>query len=179
MDKLPTTRSKHLGLTYTPQASTFKLWSPTADKVAVNLYQTGSRKENTLLKSIPMTASKTLWTATIKEDLQGLFYTYAITRGEETVETVDLYAKAVGLNGDRGAIIDLATTDPSGWHLDCPPKELTGKLTDASSGKSMLPILAVPKMPVSKQVIKENTSLSLKVLAIYQISRIFLLGWLI
>lgn len=131
MDKLPTTRSKHLGLTYTPQASTFKLWSPTADKVVVNLYQTGSRKENTLLKSMPMTASKTLWTATIKEDLQGLFYTYAITRGEETVETVDLYAKAVGLNGDRGAIIDLATTDPSGWHLDCPPKELTGKLTDA------------------------------------------------
>ena len=34
---------------------------------------------------------------------------------EDKVEVVDLYAKAVGLNGDRGAIVDLKETDPEGW----------------------------------------------------------------
>ena len=36
-----------------------------------------------------------------------MFYTFEIQRGQEKVEVVDLYAKAVGLNGDRGAIVDL------------------------------------------------------------------------
>lgn len=107
-----------LGLTYTPEKSTFKLWAPDADQVMVYLYETGDKKQQTVYQKLEMTQINNLWTLEEAKDLNGFFYTYVIQRGEEIVEVVDLYAKAVGINGDRAAIIDLSQTNPSDWEND-------------------------------------------------------------
>ncbi|MBQ8308145.1 MAG: type I pullulanase, partial [Alistipes sp.] len=49
-------------------------------------------------------------------------YTFAVRVGEEWLpECAGIDAKAVGVNGGRGAILDLATTDPEGWAEDQRP----------------------------------------------------------
>ncbi len=54
------------------------------------------------------------WEATVKGDLKGKFYTFDIGKGE----TPGTFAKAVCVNGNRGAIFDLSDTYPSGWDQD-------------------------------------------------------------
>ena len=50
-------------------------------------------------------------------DLDGFYYNYLVTHGEETAEVVDPYARAAGVNGLRGQIADLARTNPPGWDM--------------------------------------------------------------
>ena len=57
------------------------------------------------------------WTATVGGDLKGKFYTFDTSHGE----TTGVFARAVGVNGRRGAIIDLRDTDPAGWAQDVRP----------------------------------------------------------
>lgn len=115
-------RDSDLGATYTEDYTTFKLWAPTADDVKVCIYKTGSDKEegfnNIAVK--PMTLSKSVgtWYVTLEGDFKNMYYTYKVTIGEVTHEVVDPYAKAVGVNGDRGMIVDLNDTDPKGWSDD-------------------------------------------------------------
>ena len=115
-------RDSDLGATYTEDYTTFKLWSPTADDVKVCIYKTGSDKEegfNTIAVK-PMTLSKSVgtWYVTLEGDFKNMYYTYKVTIGDNTYEVVDPYAKAVGVNGDRGMIVDLSDTDPEGWSND-------------------------------------------------------------
>lgn len=112
-------RGDDLGAVYSPESTQFKVWAPTASAVSVNLYSTGGAGENSLIQNQPMIPGQNgIWSATIPGDLNGVFYTYLVTAGSETNETADIYAKAVGLNGDRGMIIDLDSTDPEGWGSD-------------------------------------------------------------
>ena len=105
---------------YTPTATTFKLFAPRqAKNVVVRIYQdgTGSKAMKTVrLKNISE-VSGDLWTATVKGDLMGKFYTFDIGRGE----CPGVFAKAVGVNGQRGAIVNLKDTDPAGWAEDRRP----------------------------------------------------------
>lgn len=110
-----TYQGNDLGVTFQEGQTTFKCWSPEAEAIEVIIYQSGEVGKADQLMTVPMTQADNCWSATTKQDIHGLFYTYRITRGTETVETVDLYAKAVGINGDRGAILDLRTTNPKGW----------------------------------------------------------------
>jgi len=62
------------------------------------------------------------WTASVPEKLYGKFYTFQIKQnGEWRKETPGVWAKAVGINGDRAAIIDFNLTNPSGWNEDKGP----------------------------------------------------------
>ncbi len=111
-----------LGVTYTPEYTKFKLWAPTADEVRVCIYKTGSDEEegfNTIAIK-PMTLSKTVgtWYITLSGDYKNLYYTFKVTANGETHEVVDPYARAVGVNGNRGMIVDLRDTDPEGWAGD-------------------------------------------------------------
>lgn len=66
-------------------------------------------------KKSPLNAAKGyLWITIVKGDLRGQFYTFDIGRGE----TPGLFAKAVGCNGVRGAVVDMAQTNPKGWSND-------------------------------------------------------------
>jgi len=103
---------------YAPTATTFKLFAPRqAKKVVVRIYQDGMGSK--ALKTVRMTPAETddLWTATVKGDLMGKFYTFDMGKGE----CPGVFAKAVGVNGQRGAIVNLKDTDPTGWAEDRRP----------------------------------------------------------
>lgn len=110
-----------LGLTYRPDSSAFRLWAPTAQEASVVLYSSWDGPADEVL---PMERDvRGTWTLTVPGDLQGRFYTYRVKVGECIGEAADPYARAVGVNGDRGAIIDLRATDPERWTDDRPPLE--------------------------------------------------------
>ena len=111
-----------LGATWTKEATTFRVWAPTAESVKVKLYRGGSAANNNLIEAIDMTADVNgTWVATKDGDLNGTFYTYEVIINGERVEACDPYAKAVGVNGQRAMVIDLDSTDPEGWDKDTNP----------------------------------------------------------
>lgn len=107
-----------LGMTVENGIYTFKVWSPHAKTVHLNIYETGNVQEDSLIIQLPMVLEDNVWTKSVDEDMNGLFYTYQFNHRDYTTEAPDLYSTAVGLNGDRTAIIDLAETDPEGWEQD-------------------------------------------------------------
>ena len=121
-----------LGATWTAERTTFRVWAPTADAVSVNLYNNGGETGlDPMLDSIPMTADVNgTWVATVEGDLNGTYYTYAVTHGDEIVEACDPYARTTGVNGRRAMVIDLDSTDPVNWSDDAPPRT-SGTINDA------------------------------------------------
>ena len=118
----PTYDGEDLGLVIDGIVYKFKLWSPMADSVAVNIYENGLG--GTAVSRHEMLADKTngTWSVDLKGDLMGKFYTFQVMiDGNWLDETPGVWAKAVGVNGERAAIIDLKTTDPEGWELDKGP----------------------------------------------------------
>lgn len=107
-----------LGCRYTPEETRFVLWAPTAGEAAVVLYEAW---DGPAVRECPMVREdKGVWRAVVRGDATGLFYTYRVRIGSQWNEAVDPYAKAVSVNGDRGAVIDLAKTDPARWTGDKP-----------------------------------------------------------
>ena len=111
-DRYPSYYGSDLELTYTPQRSVFTLWAPTADKVRLNLYASGEGGEpEERLEMRP--SDDGTWRVAAERDLKGTFYTFQIEKeGKWLDETPGIWAKAVGVNGDRAAVIDLRETDP-------------------------------------------------------------------
>lgn len=116
-----------LGVFYSKESTSFKMWSPTATSVTVNLYEDGLKgKPYKTLNMKP--TEKGSWTLKANGDLFGKYYTYQVQIGDKKLdETPGIYATAVGVNGKRGQIIDLTTTNPENWDNDKRPelKELT------------------------------------------------------
>ncbi len=111
-----------LGATWTKEATTFRVWAPTAEAVKVNLYSGGSAANKNLIEAVEMKADVNgTWVATKEGDLNGTFYTYTVTINGKDTEACDPYAKATGVNGQRAMVIDLDSTDPEGWDKDTNP----------------------------------------------------------
>lgn len=123
-----------LGASYSKKATTFKVWSPNAASVRVNIFEHGSDNEGDAgsIMSRAMSLDKTtgVWSVTINGDLLNKYYTYSVTHGKTTKETADVYAKACGVNGQRSMVVDLSTTNPDGWEND--KHVLVKNQTDAS-----------------------------------------------
>ena len=123
-----------LGASYSKKATTFKVWSPNAASVRVNIFEHGSDNEGDAgsIMSRAMSLDKTtgVWSVTINGDLLNKYYTYSVTHGKTTKETADVYAKACGVNGQRSMVVDLSTTNPEGWEND--KHVLVKNQTDAS-----------------------------------------------
>ena len=93
--------------------TTFKVWAPTASKVVLNLFEAGNGGK--AFATVDMTkAAQGVWTADYACG-HGTYYTYSVTTAVGTQEAVDPYARAVGVNGDRGMVVDLSSTDPEGF----------------------------------------------------------------
>lgn len=123
-----------LGAIYSPEATTFKVWAPLADKVALNRYATGSDAEEGAkdLGTYEMTKLMDgekwtgVWTYTVEGDIKNTYYTYTIENPNHIYnstdyvehETQDVYSYAVGVNGNRSMVVDLDSTDPEGWDED-------------------------------------------------------------
>ena len=112
-----------LGSTYTPAKTTWKVWSPEAKSITLNLYATGSDLENGAANlgnhKLTKDASTGVWTVALNGDYKNVYYTYTVeTTQLGAMETYDIYAKACGVNGDRSMVVDLDSTDPEGWEND-------------------------------------------------------------
>ena len=123
-----------LGATYSKKSTTFKVWSPNAASVRVNIFEHGSDDEGDAgsVMSKPMKLDKAtgVWSVTINEDLLCKYYTYSVKHGTTVKETADVYAKACGVNGKRSMVVDLESTNPQGWEND--KHVLVQHQTDAS-----------------------------------------------
>lgn len=99
---------------YSLQKTVFKLFAPKEAKaVTLRIYADGQGGQP--LKTVKMAYDgHVYYTATVDGDLKGKFYTFDTGRGE----CPGVFAKAVGVNGQRGAIVDLDATDPEGWKAD-------------------------------------------------------------
>ena len=99
---------------YTPEKTVFSLFAPNdAKKVTVRIYKEGLGGKAVKTVKMSRTANEQ-WTATVKGDLMGQFYTFDVGKGE----CPGVFAKAVGVNGKRGAIIDMTKTNPEHWCCD-------------------------------------------------------------
>ena len=111
-----------LGVECNEDKTTFRLWSPEAEGVILNLYHAGNGEK--AYRQIPMEArEKGVWSWETDEELHGVYYDYLITRDGEKVLTADPYAKACGVNGLRSMAVNLKKTDPEGWEKDQSPEE--------------------------------------------------------
>lgn len=113
-----------LGVTYTKTKSTFKVWAPTSARVLLKIYYQGTPSsldpEGTLdmdwYQGYEMEyGAFGVYSCSIEEDMAGYYYNYYVTNSEGSAEVVDPYARAAGINGARGQIIDLDKTNPEGW----------------------------------------------------------------
>ena len=112
------------GVTYGPSASAFSIeTNESAQQVKLRIYKAGLGGKP--VKTINMkrnAAGSTLWQASVKGDLQGMFYTFDVKYGGKFMgECPGIWATAVGVNGHRGAIIDMVNTNPQGWSADKRP----------------------------------------------------------
>lgn len=123
-----------LGASYSKKATTFKVWSPNAASVRVNIFEHGSDNEgdagSIMSRAMSLDKITGVWSVTINGDLLNKYYTYSVTHGKTTKETADVYAKACGVNGQRSMVVDLSTTNPDGWEND--KHVLVQNQTDAS-----------------------------------------------
>ena len=95
-------------VTYSPEQSVFKLFAPNNAKCYVKVGK----------KKVKMTRmGDCLWTATVKGDLKGQAYVFNAGHGD----TPGVFAKAVGVNGKQGYILDMRDTDPENWKRDKRP----------------------------------------------------------
>lgn len=106
---------------YAPDGTRFSLWAPTADEVRLMLYNEGEGGH--AYRTVAMQAGEEgVWHTTVSEDLLGKFYTFNVKIDDRWLgDTPGIFAKAVGVNGQRAAVIDLRATDPEGWADDRRP----------------------------------------------------------
>jgi len=118
-----------LGVKYSAKKTVFKVWAPKASVVKLRLYDAGDGgsaiQEIDLVKK-----SGGSWQTVVNQNIKNKYYTFQVMQDDKwLLEAPDIYAKAVGVNGHRGMVVDLKATDPQGWNKDKSPK--LKKLTDA------------------------------------------------
>ena len=119
----PTYNGDDLELTVDNSGTHFRLWSPKAEAAVVKLYDNGHTGKAYQTLDMKFHADNGTWTASVPQKLYGKFYTFQIRHnGKWLQETPGVWAKAVGVNGLRAAIIDFANTNPSGWSTDKGPE---------------------------------------------------------
>lgn len=120
-DGYPIYQGKDLGLQWSPRQSVFKVWSPSATQMELRIY--ADAQTNTPEKVVTMVLGKNgVWSTGMSGNLLGKLYTFrALHQGQWSDEVPDPYAKAVGINGKRAMVVDLAATHPQGWGSDKAP----------------------------------------------------------
>ena len=114
----PVYNGTDLGVSFSPQRTVFKVWSPKAAAVKLRLYAAGQGGNPT--RTINLTkANDGVWETAVNQNIKNQYYTFQVNEnGKWLLEKPDIYAKAVGVNGKRGMVVDLAATDPIGWKND-------------------------------------------------------------
>jgi pullulanase len=117
----PVYEGSDLGVTYHPDGTSIRIWAPPATEVQFHLYEESLGGER--IESFPMEKDKHgTWVLSLEGDRKNLYYTLQARINEEwSNEVPDPQARAVGVNGNRGMIVDLTETNPEGWYDDVRP----------------------------------------------------------
>ena len=108
---------------YLGDRTEFAVWAPAAEAAQLRLYRSASDEAAFKIVNMKLSKKEGLWKATVKEDMKGVFYTFQIQQnGQWLPETAGISAKAVGVNGWRGAVVDWTETNPEGWAEDKSPE---------------------------------------------------------
>ncbi|MFT8350480.1 type I pullulanase [Clostridium saccharoperbutylacetonicum] len=113
-----------LGAEYSKEMTRFVIWAPNANNVRLILFgKNGMNYTNAPEEILDMNRSeKGTWSIGVKRDLKGEFYNYLVTNSGNESEVTDPYAKAVGVNGNRGMVVDLKETNPIDFDEDKRPE---------------------------------------------------------
>ncbi|MCC3158866.1 type I pullulanase [Hymenobacter sp. 15J16-1T3B] len=118
--RYPTYDGTDLGLTYREGKPTLRVWAPTAEQLTLRLYDAGTgglpRATHAMQK-----AEGGTWTYQLPAGTSGFYTVQATIGGQARAEVADPYVHAVGLNGQRGALLDAAAVSPAGWAQDRRP----------------------------------------------------------
>jgi len=118
-----------LGVTYTKASTKLRVWAPTAKAVNVVTYKESDAPYTSGVLTKMTYDTKGTWVATLKGDQNGTVFNYRVSVNNTVNEAVDPYVRATTVNGTRGVIVNLDTTDPKGWSISKP--KFSGKPTDA------------------------------------------------
>jgi pullulanase len=121
-----------LGNTYTSAYTDFRVWAPTADSIDLVTYASATTlAEDGIV--YPMTQDvKGTWIKRLEGNQDGTIYVYRAHFAAKVNETIDPYARAVTINGERGVVVNLDSTNPVGWSASTRPDNMsTGNPTDA------------------------------------------------
>ncbi|MDX2042732.1 MAG: type I pullulanase [Acidobacteriota bacterium] len=99
--------SQPLGALYTPEQTIFRVWSPTAGQMTLNLYQAPTGGEAYRVSMVKLEDG--CWEVVVKGDQLGAYYTYSAAgedaRFDANRELLDPYAKAVTNHDGRCIVI--------------------------------------------------------------------------
>lgn len=120
--QLPMPKGTYDECKYLGNKTEFAVWAPTADAATLRLYSSARDTVASLTVNMEL-GREGLWKTTVRKDVKGMFYTFQLSHnGEWLPETQGIWAKAVGVNGTRGAVIDWSEASPEGWSEDVSPK---------------------------------------------------------
>ena len=104
-----------LGVTVAGEITRFKVWAPFCSCVYLNLY-TGGEGDNKIQTLVMSRGERGVWSVELMHHCYGAYYTYTLEfESSKRIETIDIYAKACGINGERGLVADFASLNPEGW----------------------------------------------------------------
>jgi pullulanase len=113
----PQYNEKPLGVSFSKDETTIRLWAPTAQRVVLRLYRLGSADDHFMLHEFIQTNG--IWEASLNGNWHGTYYTIQCMIGNNWMDELpDPYAFAVGVNGKRGMICDFSLTNPVAWDDD-------------------------------------------------------------
>jgi pullulanase len=124
-----------LGSIVDGNTTTFRVWAPVSQSVKLNIYDTGTPLSlggtDTPVRTVDMVKDvKGTFYYEEESNLHGSYYTYSVTNGSVTNETIDPYAKSAGVNGIRGMVVDFNQVNPTGFTYDNRPSNMVNA-TDA------------------------------------------------
>ncbi|MBR5654721.1 MAG: type I pullulanase [Prevotella sp.] len=107
-------------VTYTPDKTTFKLFAPCdAKSVKVEYDVNPDTAAVSKWKAVKMKIGKDgIWKAVVKRDLNHHEYRFYV----DGQYSPGVFAKAVGVNGQLGYVLNLSETNPVGWAYDHRPE---------------------------------------------------------
>ncbi len=107
-----------LGATYDKNETAFKVWSPKASSVTLDIYDDGKDGKSIKTKKMTLNRATGVWEAVIPGNLAGKYYTYTVAHGKSVKQTADIYARGCGVNGKRSMVVDPKAVNPEGWEND-------------------------------------------------------------
>lgn len=105
-----------LGTNCTEKGTTFRVWQPLAERVELRFYG----EDGSVLKRAAMRSKEGVFECRVRGDLDGVYYTFVVTRNGETVECADPYAKSVTADGERSIVVNMRRHAPKNWANDRP-----------------------------------------------------------